>query len=58
MGLQFRDLTEEKRWVVVSGLKVSEYETWHQALKSQLEDGGNLMSKNYYENHYKIEHNG
>ena len=53
MKTYFRDLTEQKNWVIVTDSEVIELETFHQAIKEQKITHGNLMSKNYYEYHYK-----
>ena len=53
MKAYFKDITEQKNWVIVTNSEVIEFETFHQALKEQKITHGNLMSKNYYEYHYK-----
>jgi len=50
------DLTQEKDWVIVRGENVFHYDTWNEACVVNTMLGGNLMSKSYYENHYKVEH--
>ena len=46
-----RDLTMEKNWVVISeDNQVHEFKTFNEALKGPK---GHLMSKVYYEYHYK-----
>ena len=47
------DLTQEKDWVIVRGENVFYYDTWNEACVVNTMLGGNLMSKSYYENHYK-----
>lgn len=46
-------LTNEKGWVIVRGKDVFQYETWNEAVTINQMLGGSLMSKNYYEYHYK-----
>lgn len=46
-------LTNQKGWVIVRGENVFHYETWNEAVTVNQMLGGNLMSKDYYENHYK-----
>jgi len=48
-------LTNEKGWVIVKGESVFRYETWNEAVTVNTMLGGNLMSENFYENHYKNE---
>ena len=48
-----KDLTQEKDWVIVRGENVFYYDTWNEACVVNTMLGGNLMSKSYYENHYK-----
>jgi hypothetical protein len=50
-----RDLTQEKDWVIVRGENVFYYDTWNEACVVNTMLGGHLMSKSYYENHYKNE---
>lgn len=47
------ELTNQKGWVIVRGENVFHYETWNEAVTVNQMLGGNLMSKDYYENHYK-----
>lgn len=50
-----RDLREEKGWVIVTKDNTLEYETFEEAAEVNKLMSGHLMSKNYYENHYKNE---
>ena len=50
-----KDIREEKGWVIVSNDRVLEYETFEEASAAVQLLNGNLMSKNYFENHYKNE---
>ena len=47
------DLTQEKDWVIVRGENVFHYDTWNEACVVNTMLGGTLMSKSFYENHYK-----
>ena len=51
------ELTNQKGWVIVRGENVYNYETWNEAVTVNQMLGGHLMSKEYYENHYKNESN-
>ena len=48
-------LTNQKGWVIVRGENVFRYETWNEAVTVNQMLGGNLMSEDFYENHYKKE---
>jgi hypothetical protein len=50
-----KDLREERGWVIVSNDRVLEYETFEEASAAVQLLNGNLMSKSYFENHYKNE---
>jgi hypothetical protein len=50
-----KDIREERGWVIVTKDSVLEYDTFEQASASAQLLRGNLMSKNYFENHYKNE---
>ena len=50
-----KDITQEKDWVIVRGDKVYYYTSWNEACVVNTMLGGHLMSKSYYENHYKNE---
>lgn len=46
------DLTQQKGWVSINkDGSVDEFTTWDAALKYK--EGGSLMTKTYYEHHYK-----
>ena len=47
------ELTNEKDWVIVRGDNVFHYSTWNEACVVNTMLGGHLMSKSFYENHYK-----
>ena len=53
--MERKDLREEKGWVIVKSEVVFEYETFSEASTINSVMGGNLMSKSYYNNHYKKE---
>ena len=55
MVTESKDLTQEKDWVIVRGENVFHYDTWNEACVVNTMLGGKLMSKNYYENHYRNE---
>lgn len=40
-------------WVIVKGGEVFHFETFEEATAHNTLLGGHLMSKNYFENHYK-----
>jgi hypothetical protein len=44
-----------KGWVIVKKDTILEYETFEEAIENNKLLNGNLMSKNYFENHYKDE---
>lgn len=50
-----RELTNEKDWVIVKDGKVFNYNSWNDAVVVNQLMRGNLMSKQYYESHYKNE---
>lgn len=50
-----KNIREERGWVIVSKDRVLEYETFEEAAEVNKLMSGYLMSKNYYENHYKNE---
>lgn len=43
-------------WVIVKGEKVFHFDTFEEATAHNTLLGGHLMSKNYFENHYKNEY--
>ena len=45
-------LQNEKNWVIVRGDEVFRYETFNEAVTVNTMLNGNLMSENYYKNHY------
>lgn len=45
----------EPNWVIVKDNVVHEYESFNEAATVNTLLGGHLMSKNYYEHHYKNE---
>jgi len=47
------DLKNQKNWVIVRGDVVFRYETFNEAVTVNTMLNGNLMSENYYKNHYK-----
>jgi hypothetical protein len=49
------ELTQQKDWVIVKGESVFHYTSWNEACVVNTMLGGHLMSKSYYENHYKDE---
>ena len=49
------ELTNQKGWVIVRGENVFRYESWNEAVTVNQMLGGNLMSEDFYENHYKKE---
>ena len=49
------ELTNQKGWVIVRGENVFRYETWNEVVTVNQMLGGNLMSEDFYENHYKKE---
>jgi len=50
-----KELTQEKNWVIVRGENVFHYDSFNEATIVNTMLCGHLMSKNYYENHYKDE---
>jgi hypothetical protein len=46
----------EPNWVIVKDKTVLEYESFTEAASVNSLLGGYLMSKSYFENHYKKEH--
>jgi len=50
-----KDLTKERGWVIITKDTVLEYDTFMEAIEVNKLLNGNLMSKNYFENHYKNE---
>jgi hypothetical protein len=46
----------EPNWVIVKDKTVLEYESFTEAASVNALLGGHLMSKSYFENHYKKEH--
>ena len=51
-----KQLHMEPNWVIVKDKTVFEYESFTEAASVNTLLGGHLMSKTYYENHYKKEH--
>jgi len=51
-----KQLHMEKNWVIVRGETVLYYETFQEASTNNTLLRGHLMSKSYFENHYKKEH--
>jgi hypothetical protein len=49
------DLREERGWVIVTKDRVLEFDTFTEAAEVNKLMSGHLMSKNYFENHYKNE---
>jgi len=47
------NLENQKNWVIVRGDEVFRYETFNEAVTVNTMLNGNLMSENYYKNHYK-----
>jgi len=50
-----KELTHEKNWVIVKENNVFNYDSFNEATIVNTMLCGHLMSKNYYENHYKNE---
>jgi hypothetical protein len=48
-----KQLHMEKNWVIVKDDMVFHYETFQEATANNTLLNGHLMSKTYYENHYK-----
>ena len=53
MVFEKKDLTQEKNWVIVRGDNVFYYDSWNEACVVNTMLGGHLMSRNFFENHYK-----
>ena len=51
-----KQLHMEKDWVIVKENNIFHYETFQEATANNSLLNGHLMSKNYYENHYKEQH--
>ena len=47
------DLTKQRGWVIVRGENLFRYESWNEAVVVNQILGGQLMSEDYYEYHYK-----
>jgi len=54
--MEIKELTKEKNWVIVKEKNVFNYDTYNEAIVVNTMIGGHLMSRHYYENHYKKEH--
>ena len=47
------DLTKQRGWVIIRGENLFRYESWNEAVVVNQMLGGQLMSEDYYEYHYK-----